>query len=159
MLLIATLSSCATVVPPAPPLARQGTMVSAPFDRAWNAVIDVFAAEVITIETMERASGFVVASRGALPRRTRADSASVLRMADCGRIKATAFGGQLPTQFLPNSAKYNVLVREGGEGTRVLVTAKFMREERSGASECSSKGAFEQAFEQAVKEKAEAPTP
>jgi hypothetical protein len=128
--------------------------VQAPFDRTWNAVIDQFAQQVITIETMERASGFIVASREGIPTRTRADSTAGLRLADCGTGPAGAMQDR-SAPFLPMSAKYNVLVREAGATSTVLVTARFVSTRGAETIECSSKGAFESAFEEAVRQRAE----
>lgn len=148
--------ACAPYVPPKAPTPRTATPVAASFDRTWNAVIDVFASRVITIETMERASGFIVASTAGIPGYSKADSATALSYADCGKPAGSAFSAP-HGPYLPSSAKYNVLVRAAGEGAIVQVTAKFIRADRSSSAECSSHGAFEQAFESAVKTRAEAP--
>ena len=150
-----SLTACLPYTPPAPPKPRSAMLVPAPFDRTWDAVIDVFAREVITIETMERASGFIVASREGIANRTRSDSIAILALADCGK------GGEgftnVVSPFLPSSAKYNVLVRSAGESSTVQVTLKFVRVGVKGTSECTSTGRFEEKFESLVKSAAVTP--
>lgn len=153
------LFGCVKYVPPAPAVARPATVVAAPFDRAWNSVIDVFAEEVITVETVERASGFIVASRSAIPQATKADSTYAISLADCGRAAVTYLINTPPGDYLPTSAKYNVVVRSSEGGSSVRVTAKFIRASRGETIECSSKGAFEARFERLVKERAEKTAP
>lgn len=129
-------------------------MVAAPVDSTWDAVIDVFAQQVITIETMERASGFIVASREGMPTRSRADSVAGRRVADCGRGSASVMQN-VEVAFLPTSAKYNVLVRPAGASSTVQVTVKFMSVSPSRVIECSSTGDFETTFEGLVRQRAE----
>ncbi|MGH9897071.1 MAG: hypothetical protein ACREA0_34765, partial [bacterium] len=45
--------------PPAPPMPRDATEVTASFGRTWDAVIDEFADRNIPIRTIERASGLI----------------------------------------------------------------------------------------------------
>lgn len=149
------LSACVTYIPPGAPAPREATEVAAAFDRTWNATIDVFADRVIAIETLERASGLVVASSASIPGRTKADSTAAIQLADCGREKE-GFGSGARGAFLPQRAKYNVRVRERGAATTVQVTSIFTRSVGSETIECASRGAFEQAFESAVKARAEA---
>jgi uncharacterized lipoprotein len=130
--------------------------VAAPFARTWDTVIDALASRVIAIETLERASGLVVASSAAIPGRTRADSTAALLLADCGRDgKGLAVSVRGP--YLPQRAKYNVVVRDRGEASTVQVTVVFSRTTGAQLTECTSTGAFERAFETAVKTRAETP--
>lgn len=147
-------AACSRYVPPDPPAPRVVTPVSAPFERTWNAVIDVFAQEVITVETMEKASGFIVASRAAIPHYTAADSAAARAMADCGGLEPSLLGFRV--RYLPSSAKYNVVVRSAGASSTVHVSARFIRTVVQTATECSSRGAFESTLESLVKARAEA---
>lgn len=157
-LLIPVLSACLTYVPPAAPQPRAGSPVAASFDRTWNSVIDQFAEQVITIETMERASGFIVASRASISTRSKADSAFGASVADCGGFKQ-ALGG-VASPAVPTSAKYNVLVRAiDAEHSMVQVTARFLSSGAPGTVECSSRGAFERDFEARVKARAERAAP
>lgn len=155
LLAAVSISSCTKYIPPAPPTPRAVTSVAAPFDRAWDSVIDVFASRVITVDAMERASGFIVASSAGIAGRSKADSAAALALADCGLLGAAGISRKV--RYLPDRAKYNVLVRPSGSSSTVQVTAKFLRVSGEQVVECSSTGAFETNFEQAVKAKAEAP--
>lgn len=145
--LIAVLGCAST--PPAPPVPRTAVDVNASFGKTWDAVIDVFAARNISIKTLDRASGLIVAERQAVA----PDEARSL--ADCG----TAFGVQVRAE----AAFWNVLVRgdsthatvratvrftEGGEGSRIT----------SRETECSSRGGWESALEGRVKAAAEGKT-
>lgn len=152
-LLLATVvfvASCMRYTPPAQPVARPAVEVQAPFERTWDAAIDAFAEQVITVETLERASGFIVASRGSISARTKADTVAGRAMADCGGMGVLV--------FLPTSAKYNVVVRPAGSQSTVRVTASFMGSRSyqfENTLECSSKGSFEAALESSIKARAE----
>jgi hypothetical protein len=138
-------------IPPATPAPRQAQPVAAPFDTVWNAVIDYFAAQVIPIETLDRSSGFIVASRAHIPTRTKADTAAAVLLADCGKYPK-GFNYTSDLYFLPSSAKYNIVVRpaETSQST-LLVTAKFMGTTTDDKpADCTSKGLFERSVEAAV---------
>lgn len=155
--ILPALAACLQYTPPAAPTPRSATVVAAPFARTWDAVIDVFAQQVITIETMERASGFIVASREGIAWRTRTDSVAILRLADCG--KGGSRMSNVVSAYLPTAAKYNVLVRPAGDSSTVQVTLKFVRVTPGGASECTSTGRFESDFEARVRSAATATRP
>lgn len=146
-------------IPPKDPIARNAEPVAAPFDRAWDAVIDLFAREVIPIETLDRASGFVAASSSVIRTVLPTDSTLARALADCGRLR----GGYMPKDLVypPESARYNVLVRSTGpQSSTVRVTAAFFGGYWAAPYhftrlECSSTGDFESRFEKAVKEAAE----
>ncbi|MBK8056425.1 MAG: hypothetical protein IPK33_00725 [Gemmatimonadetes bacterium] len=110
---------------------------------------------MITIETMERASGFIVACATVSRIAPGPDSIAILALADCGK------GGEgftnVVSPFLPSSAKYNVLVRSAGDSSTVQVTLKFVRVGVKGTSECTSTGRFEEKFESLVKSAAVTP--
>lgn len=155
--LLAALGACSRLVPPASPSPREAREVRAAFEPTWDAVMDVFAQEVIPIDVLEKASGFVAAETAVISDMTPSDSARARAMADCGRRTGSWFANELV--FLPSNARYNVLVRSSGPQSTVRVTVRFLRVVWGGGRfitlECSSKGAFEAEFEQQVRRIAE----
>jgi hypothetical protein len=151
LLLGLSLAGCAPkFIPPIVPTPRHARSVAAPVDTVWNAVIDYFAREVIPIETLDRSSGLIVASRGLIPTRTKQDSASAAQLADCGRFPKD-FNNIVERVVVPTSAKYNVLVRAAGPSeSTLLVTAKFLGRLNLEPVDCTSKGFFEETVEAAV---------
>jgi hypothetical protein len=147
---------------PGPEPERPPTVVAAPFDKAWNAVIDVFARENTPIQTLEKASGFIVAERAVIPYLRPDEYAFAVSLADCGAIMYPQEGRW--RDFAPTSAKYNIVVRSQGEQSTVRVTAKFISVSPStptttltaGSRECASKGKYESDTELAIKRAAEA---
>lgn len=115
--------------------------VNASFSRTWNAAIDVFAARNIPIETLDRASGLIVAR----PQELYYSDSTML--ADCGRRQ---FSGR---QYA-SMAYYNVLIRGDSTHSTVHVTSKWVTKD---GFLCNTKGVFEAGFEKNVKQKAEAP--
>lgn len=142
---------CYRTVPPAPATLRAGTPVAAPFARTWLAAVDAFADKNMGIRTIDRSSGLIVADPVDVP----ANDAGTL--ADCG----AAIVGDIREAIRPTSATYNVRVRATADSTSsiVLVTVRFVHVATSpygtAAADCSSTGAWETAFESAVKAKAE----
>lgn len=152
-----------TYYAPGPQTARPAVMIGAPFDRTWEAVIDLFARSMVPIETLERASGLIVATRAVVPTTTPAQRDAALELANCGVIRG---GVRLDdVVYYPTSARYNVVVRARGDSSSSLqVTAAFVgRIEDSGRTmypslvECSSRGTFEAMVEETIKARAEGP--
>ena len=141
---VMALAAC-TFVPPAPAAPRTAMQVRAPFGMTWDAVIDVFAAHDISIQTMDRASGLIVPAERSL---VAADKDAALSYADCG----TAFRVALP----PTSAHYNVVVRGDSATSTLLVRAFYVNGGGPGATDCASTGRFEHAMEEQIKARAEA---
>jgi hypothetical protein len=145
---------------PLPQAERPVTVVAASFEKTWNAVIDVFARENTPIQTLEKASGFIVAERAVIPYFRPDEFAFALSLADCGAVLYSYERNW--RDFAPTSAKYNIVVRPQGDGSTVRVTAKFISAPSSAtlpaipARECSSKGVYETETEAAIKEAAEA---
>lgn len=155
MLLLSGLlvAGCIQSVPPAAPSAHQATAVAASFGRTWDAVIDDFAANNIPIRTVERASGFISAEPVRVPLTTRNGYARTPDPnADCG--STTILGYAQPTE-----ATYNVLVRGDSAAATVRATVRWRRAPGGEAPtvDCTTRGAWEQAFEATVKRRAESP--
>lgn len=151
MLALPLAAACTTqLIPPAAPQPREARVIMAPVDSVWNAVIDYFTRAVISIETIDRSSGFIVASRALIPAETKADSAAAALLADCGRYPKGSIEENI--LVLPTSAKYNVVVRSRGPtASTLLVTAKFIGTHRERpAYDCTSKGLFETTVETVV---------
>ena len=152
----AALGGCVsyTTRPPGAAVLREPTTVNASFGRTWDAVIDVFAEENISIRTIERASGFIAAERTSIAYDTREDEAYGERLADCG-----TFG---PIRLMPRSASYNIVVRGDSTRSTVRVTVKYLnygadrtRMVAQNERECSTRGVFEATTEESVKRRAE----
>src|SRR4051812_6378112 len=80
-------SAACQPVPPTPMGERTGTEIAASFGRTWDATIDAFAEQGISIATLDRASGLIVpAQKSYAPGRDKIDAQ---RYADCGK---NAFG-------------------------------------------------------------------
>jgi hypothetical protein len=140
------LVGCSSAPPPPAP-ARGPTSVAAPFEKSWNAVIDLVAERNIPIKTVDKASGLLVAEQVRLGE---ADA----EYADCG----TSFG----KRQAPTSANWNVLVRSDGARSTVRVTVQFVRTGLPRGNwtglvteNCATRNTFETTIEQQVKAKAE----
>lgn len=134
------LTACASV-PPAPPAPREAAVVTAPFTKTWDAAIDVFAQQNISIRTIDKASGLIVAEP---MHTTRSDSS----FADCGTI----MGLPIPV----TGAIWNLLVRGDSTKSTVRATVRFTSGTGGDASDCSSRGLWETQLEQRIKASAEA---
>jgi hypothetical protein len=175
-LLLTLLTACAT--PPsylAPKLApaRTGTPVSASFSKTWDAVIDIFASKNISIKTLDRTSGLIVAEAQTIA----SNDTYGFTIADCGALTGGSqeyapLNGPIP----PTSANWNVLVRStDSTNTLVRATVRFVsvRQTRRSptfgevmagrkeavdsteARDCVSKGVWEADLEKSVKATAE----
>lgn len=99
-----------TYSPPGPAPERAARRVAAPFDRTWNAVIDMFAARNIPISTIDKSSGFIATQQ----LRTGKEAAP---WADCG--------SDMGIGIVPTNATYNVLVRGDSTASTVRVTVSW----------------------------------
>lgn len=133
-LLAMCVSACATA--PQQTSFQNTKTVASSFDEAWDTAISYFAENNVSIKTLEKDSGIVVAEAGTVPYQ------ALLELADCGtQPLASNYNG---------GATYNVFVREASAGTIVQVNAKFLLsyfDRTQGGlttTECFSKGIFEQ---------------
>jgi hypothetical protein len=146
---------------PLPQPERPATAVAASFEQTWNAVIDVFARNNTPIQTLEKASGFIVAERAVIPSTSVIDYDFALSLADCGAVLHPSL--RQWREYPPTAAKYNIVVRPKADGSStVRVTAKFVSVISavpltifSGSRECESKGRYERETEAAIKRAAE----
>lgn len=127
--------------------------VNAPFAKTWEAAVDVFAERNISIKTLDRASGLIVAEAVKVGSRNS-------NLADCGK---DAMGiAQYPTD-----ATWNLLIRGDSLRSTVKANVRFIRVGMSRAAlstetvteECSTRGVWETEFEQQLKVSAEAKKP
>ena len=138
--------SCVATAPPPAPV-RSITPVSAPFNRTWESVIDVFGERNIPIKQIERASGFVATDGLSL---SREDQRVAPAWAKCER------GG------VPDRAVYNVIVRGDESQSTVRVTVKWeqVRGRTMQAFGCESTRRWEMCAEDEIRARAElAPPP
>jgi hypothetical protein len=149
-LLIATslvsVVSVGCVALPTPRVAPQPAAgVSASVGRTWDVVLDQLGERGIAVRSLERASGFVGTQTMAMP----ALPSDPARFANCGTFASF--------HFPPSTVEYTILVR--GDSTRATVhtTARYVFVKGTGEppTECVSTGAFETAFDAAVKQRAE----
>ena len=139
------LAGCYRYTPPGPPTPRPAVSVAAPFARTWDAVIDHFAERNISIATIERASGIVVAS----PLQLRGGWEYLRTLADCG--SSTSDGTYLPTRV-----SFNVRVRDNGAESLMRVNANFESVTSSvNIFPCTTKGVLESELEATIREAAE----
>lgn len=136
------LSGCYTVVQPAlgTPIPEQP--VRASFAKTWDAVIDYFAEKNITIETIERASGIVVAAPGRI-----GSEEFGTKLADCGSYANM--------RFAPSRVAYNVRVKGDSSRSSIRVNARFITAEPRIVYDCASRGTLEETIVQTVKARAE----
>ncbi len=147
MLTLSAMVGCATP-PTTVATPRTATTVNAPFERTWNAVIDVFAEKNIPIATLDKASGFIVADAQFVG----ASAKDAAEWADCGKYGI---------RTIPVTAgKYNVVVRSVDEhSATVKVTVKWAGDLGGTAYECVTKGVWETDFEKDIKSRAELQQP
>lgn len=125
------------IVLPAPD--RPPTDVQANLDATWSAVIDQFARDNIPIETVEKASGLIVARPVTID-----GSVDALALATC----------DLPQMPVARAAMayYNVVVRPAGSNSSVRAFARFVT---ANGNQCNTTDRFEKNLEAAVKAAAE----
>jgi hypothetical protein len=109
--------------------------------RAWDAVIDMFAARNIPIRTIERASGIIATEELAVGEEGKG-------LADCGEQNGTVLS--------PNLATYNVLVRGDSVTSRIKATVRWaLVKDASISIECSTSHVWERELEEQAKGRAE----
>lgn len=162
---------------PAPAPVRTPATVNASFDRTWEAVVSYFADRNISIRTIEKASGIIVAEPAIANVHNRRDIPytngkinktlqSPPVYADCGGpdVKPDANGNYSPPffQYDPNTAVYNLRVL--GDQTKSSVQANVRYTTLGNApantlnagTECASTGKWEEEIQAYIKQKAEA---
>lgn len=107
------------------------------FDQVWANVIEVFATENITIKTLEKDSGIIVAEPQAVDIRT------LRRLSDCGSMTFH--------YVVDGTVGYNVFVREVGGAREVRVNSRITGNfdgpyDSRVVRECISRGAFERSL-------------
>ena len=178
-LLVLMLAACAqqpVYTGPKPAPAHNGTPVAASFGKTWDAVIDIFASKNISIKTVDRSSGLIVAEPQTI---SNTDPTYGLSIADCGDLSGGTMAYEsLNGPILPTSAFWNVLVRGDSSTSTVRATVRFVGllhirrnpsfgevmqggaaaqvHESSETKECESKGKWEPDLEKSVKAAAEA---
>lgn len=125
------LCACYGYRPPAPPIPTSEQPVNASFAKTWDAVIDLFSEQNISIATIERASGLIVAA----PAYTGTSLSNGLEYADCGTIN------RLP--ILPNRVNYNVRVKGDSTRSTLRVNVVFLSLWDKASYECSTKNVWE----------------
>lgn len=125
------LSACYGYRPPAPPIPTTAQPVNASFGKTWDAVIDLFSEQNISIATIERASGLIVAA----PTYTGTSLSSGLEYADCGTMS------QIP--ILPNRVQYNVRVKGDSTTSTLRVNVVFLSVWEKSTYECNTKNVWE----------------
>ena len=121
--------------------------VNASFGKTWDSVIDVFADRNISIATIDRASGLIVAQKSAAVPAREAPT-----YADCGTYAGT-------TARIANEVTWNVVVRGDSTRSTVRASGRFVvlaPNRASVVAECSSRGVWETEFEGLIKKAAEA---
>jgi len=156
VLAVAFVAACGFTgyVPPPPPTERLALQTAAPFDRTWDAVIDVFAQRNLAIATIDRSSGLIVASPLAL-RRTDA-----ITWAACGVWHEGMSGSTVP--IIASRAEFNVLVRTQAPGSMVRVSARWVAEAPNATGStvvCQSRGVWEPSLEESIRAAAEKKAP
>jgi hypothetical protein len=141
------LAACTYTPPGTVAPVRAPTPVQAPFTRAWNAVIDVFADRNIPIRTIDRASGFAATEALSV------NSEDGKAWADCGATDGGPLG--------PERATYNVLVRGDSTASTVRITVTWSTTVRLAdgrtpyGQDCTTRGVWEADVESKIKAIAE----
>lgn len=107
------------------------------FGRAWEATVEVMAKQNLTMQQIDRSSGYISFMPSLLGDGKSKSESLPHAWADCGS-GPTGFGHEYPT-----AVNYNVIVRGDSAVARVLVSARFVAEKR----DCVSRGVMEQEFE------------
>ncbi len=130
------LSACATA--PQTYSFEKSRKFDASFDDVWEGVISYFAENNISIKTLEKDSGLVVAENDHFP------AGELTKYADCGTnsMVTNAYA----------TGKINVFIRAvGPDTTKIQTNAKFIQTAQSSwdrstiVTPCNSKGTLEQA--------------
>jgi hypothetical protein len=115
--------------------------------KTWDAAIDVFADSNLAIANIERVSGFISAAPVTLHNISMGDSPHA--WADCGKNSLGRFDW-------PTAATYSVVIRGDSSRTVVKAAARFVTAPSNSttATECSSRGVWESAFEGLIVDRA-----
>ena len=148
--MLASIVTACIPTPPEPPAPRTAMDVNAPFAKTWEAAIDVFAERNISIKTLDRASGLIVAEPVKV-------GAGGTEFADCGT-------DAMQVRQYPTDATWNLVVRGDSTKSTVRANVRFIRIGMSRAAlstatvteECSTRGVWETDFETRLKVTAEA---
>jgi len=151
-------TACTTMIPPGPPIPeRQPAVVSAPFDRTWEAAIDVFASANLPIETLDKASGLLVPRQAIY-------TAGDTSYADCGVLHPNSKEYREPIG--PTNARFNVVVRGDQTKSTIQVRAFFRATPTVTTAtafndtkviDCNTRGVFETQMERRIAEMAQRP--
>lgn len=165
-LIAATLPACTTkYIDPAPRAAVLPAAVAASYDRTWEATVGWFAEQNIPIQTIEKASGIIVADVNIryLPNRTPVldKKGKVDRMAQSAPVYADCGHPDIPNayHFDPSSMIYNIRVLGDASKSTVQVNARYATEGYPGmpyVALCASTGKWETDIQQYIKSHAEA---
>ena len=150
ILVLAVLAGCATYQVPGAPRPAASVQVAASFGRTWDAVITHLTSEFVPIRTIDRSSGLIVTDELTVRLITSRDSIFAASLADCGRVGNT--------EWLPNLALYNVVVRGDSSRAVVQVLARFSHARPVlfiPPITCSTKGNYERDLHAKVKTLAE----
>lgn len=148
-----SLSACVTgpaYVAPMPVENLPPFSIEAPADRVWDAVIDLFGANNLSIRTIERASGIIAGDQWYL-----GGGFSALQWADCG----LEFNRPVEAQIM----QLNVLVR--GDSTRTLLSVSPRFSATLGSppyaqeARCISRGVYERYVRDYVTQRAKSNQP
>lgn len=140
-ILLLVMFSCA--VPRSSYQFDRSILLEAEFGQVWDAVIDVFGEQNWIIETIERESGIISTSWFLLT-----DSDHI----DCG-------GAGLFAGYINHQGRFNVIVREVSNGTKLKVNTKWRALKKSSLFgddewvDCVSKGTIENRIQNTVKER------
>lgn len=148
-LVVAT--SCIKTIPPTPAPERAPVPIKASFDATWNAVVEVFAAEHIPIQTLDKPSGLIVVTPDTV------DSKSADRWASCGAIKH----GIEPAMVIhATDVDYNIVVRAAGAGSTIRFNVRWTSHNEADPNRpdyvlCTTTNAWEIELEQKIRALAE----
>lgn len=141
--LLALCTACYSYRPPAPPVPSTEIQVRASFARTWDAVIDLFAEQNISIATIERASGIIVATPGYLGE----PFEKVVSYADCGSY------AKIP--YVASRVGYNVRVKGDSSRSTLRVNAVFQSANARALDGCNTKNVWENKIGAMIQQRAE----
>lgn len=139
------IAGCYQYQVPGPPVPSTEVPIRASFGRTWDAVIDLFSEQNISIATIERASGIIVATPGYL----RGSIEETLSYADCGRIG--------PEPYSATRVGYNIRVKGDSSRSTLRVNAVFQSVVLKDTYECTTKNVWENRIAAQIQRKAEQP--
>lgn len=126
-LLLISLASCQAGPPtyraPNGKAANLSLEVQAPFDEAWQAIIETFAGSTTAIETIEKASGFVAAARPVDFAGVK-DLATLVDFGAVDNIWSTSYVNERPERASAR-VRYNVFVSSKGSSQTVKVNTSW----------------------------------